>query len=418
VKEIDELIEAHVRPGGPGAAIAVVRNGDVVHRQGYGLANIEWGMPITPDTVFRLASITKQFTACAIQLLARQGRLRVDDPVTEYLGDVPEAWRRISIRNLLNHTSGVKNYPGDRSRMDLSPTETYAPVRDMPLDFEPGSRFSYSNTGYFVLGAIIEKLGGLSYGAFVTENIFKPLNMEGSCYLSNEPIIPKRAAGYREVGTGLRNAPFLSMYLPYAAGALGSTIDDLIRWEDALRKNRILDPSAMAEMLATPQLADGTKSSYGFGWFVAEYLGRPFFGHAGMITGFSSQMIHFDAEALTVIVLANSEQFPSEQVCLHIARLALGMPEPQRREYAITQSELHRCAGRFESIQFPIEVEGSKLVFKTPVPTVLVPTGDHTFYVERNPDQEFQFEDLRQGKFQALKIRSPLTPSRGGRRVD
>src|SRR5258706_3223467 len=245
--EIDQIVRQEIDLQGPGVAIAVVKDGKPVHIEGYGVANLEWDCPIRPDTVFRLASITKQFTATAIMLLERQGKLRLDDEVTTYLPDYPTHNQTITITHLLNHTSGIKSYTSldtfltENAKKDMGPGEVLAYFKDLPLEFKPGTRFLYNNSGYHLLGLIIEKIAEMSYEQFIQQHIFQPLDMHHSYYMHNETIIPRRASGYAKTQEGYRQADYLNMMLPYAAGSLGSTVEDLIRWDATLREGRLLD---------------------------------------------------------------------------------------------------------------------------------------------------------------------------------
>src|SRR5579863_4863499 len=202
LSEIDQIVSQEIDLQGPGVAIAVVKDGKPMHSKGYGVANLEWNCPIRPDTVFRLASITKQFTATAIMLLERQGKLHLDDPVTTYLPDYPTHDRTITITHLLNHISGIKSYTSldnfmaDISKKDVSPSDLLAYFKDLPPEFEPGTRFLYNNSGYHLLGLIIEKIAEMSYEQFIQQHIFQPLDMHHSYYMHNETIIPQRASGY------------------------------------------------------------------------------------------------------------------------------------------------------------------------------------------------------------------------------
>ena len=237
--EFDEVMNGLVRGDGPGAAVAVRLGGEVVHSAGYGLANAEWGIPIDPETVFRIGSITKQFTAAAILRLAADGKLSIDDPLKRHLPDYPVGERRITLRHLLNHTSGIKSYTAmpvfaEILARDLPLAEIIARFKDAPADFAPGERYLYNNSGYLLLGAIVEAASGQSYEAHLAETFFKPLELTRTSYLHNDPIVTKRASGY-SLGPTLRNAPPISMTLPHAAGALGATAEDLLAWEQALR---------------------------------------------------------------------------------------------------------------------------------------------------------------------------------------
>ena len=222
---IDQIVHQEIDFRDPGVAIAVVEDGKLVHSEGYGVANLEWNCPIRLDTVFCLASITKQFTATAIMLLEREGKLRLDDPITTYLPDYPTHDRTITITHLLNHTSGIKSYTSlDNFIKDISKRmchgDLLAYFKDLSLEFEPGTRFLYNNSGYHLLGLIIEKIAQMSYEQFIQQHIFQPLDMHHSYYMHNEAIIPRRASGYAKTPEGYRQAEYLNMMIVYAAGAL------------------------------------------------------------------------------------------------------------------------------------------------------------------------------------------------------
>src|SRR5262245_24714360 len=228
---------------GPGAAVGVRRGDQAPYLAGFGLADVEWGTAITPDTVFRIGSVTKQFTAAAIMLLVEEGKLALDDTIQSVLPDYPTAERRVTIRHLLNHPSGIPNLttlPRFAERTDLTLREVIGLFKDLPPDFAPGDRYVYSNSGYVVLGAVIEALSGVPYRTFLLERFFRPLGMRQTRYLYDEPIVTKRARGY-SVGTkGIINTRTMSMTLPHAAGGLGSTAGDLLTWNRALRSGRIV----------------------------------------------------------------------------------------------------------------------------------------------------------------------------------
>ncbi len=254
--EFDEVMNGLVTPEGPGAAVAVRQGGEVVHSAGYGLANVEWGNPIDTETVFRIGSITKQFTAAAILRLAADGKLAIDDPIERHLPDYPIRERRITLRHLLNHTSGVKSYTAmpvfmEIMARDLPLVELIARFREAPPDFAPGERYLYNNSGYVLLGAVIEAASGKSYEAFLREIFFEPLGLARTSYLHNHTIVPKRASGYALART-LLNAALISMTLLHAAGALGSTAEDLLGWELALRGGRAVAPARLRCFMIAP----------------------------------------------------------------------------------------------------------------------------------------------------------------------
>ena len=224
-ERMDEVVQTYVRDKTFMGTVLVARGSDVIFSKGYGSANLEWDIPNTPATKFRLGSVTKQFTAASILLLEERGKLKLDDPIKKYVPDAPQAWDSITIFNLLTHTSGIPNFTSlpDYGSLKLNETpvgKTILSVRDKPLDFTPGEKMSYSNSGYLVLGYVIERVTGGSYEKFVTDNIFTPLGMKDSGYDSSTAIISHRAAGYMPSSAGPVNAGFIHMSIPHAAGAL------------------------------------------------------------------------------------------------------------------------------------------------------------------------------------------------------
>ena len=417
IPDIDAIMQEQIKPNGPGAAVAVVKAGEVIHRQGYGLANLEWAVPVQPDTVFRLASITKQFTATAIMLLQEQGKLNVNDALTKFLPDYPTSGHEITIHHLLTHTSGIKSYTDidnwfpHKIIHDMTPQELCAVFSQIPFDFKPGTQFRYNNSGYYLLGMIIEKVSGVSYEQFMQENIFQPLGMKQSYYLNNEPIIPKRASGYARAEQGFRNANYLSMTQPYAAGSLGSTVDDLVLWDRAVREHRLVSAATQALMFAPVTLADGKTESYGYGWALHEYRGCHFVSHGGGIHGFSTFIAQFQHEPLSIIILTNQEGFDAGGNALKIARLVLGLPVLVREPTTISSAAMERVTGTYAlNKRWPwiISQQADGLRLKTDKETRLLPLTETTFYPEDDVENELHFAEENAGKFQQMIIKSPL----------
>lgn len=224
-KQYDALLLENYNTGKPGVTVLVYKDGKVLYRKAFGMANLELAVPMQPDNVFELGSITKQFTSVSILMLMEQGKLGLDDEITKYLPEYPTNGKKITIHNLLNHTSGIKSYtdlPNFRAtaRTDQSPKEIIDVFKDEPMDFDPGEKWHYNNSGYIVLGYIIEKVSEKSYADFISDNIFVPLKMENSYYGSKSNLVKKRASGYMPIEEGYKNADYLSMTLPYAAGSL------------------------------------------------------------------------------------------------------------------------------------------------------------------------------------------------------
>jgi CubicO group peptidase (beta-lactamase class C family) len=312
-KQIDELMHRYVENGKFNGTVLVAEHGKVIFKKGYGLANMEWNIPNTPDTKFRLGSLTKQFTAMLVMQLVEQGKLKLDGKITDYLPDYPKATGdKITIHNLLTHTSGIPNFTdlpalGAVNRNPYKPADFMKTFSGLPLKFEPGSTFAYSNSGYFVLGVIIEKVTGKSYDKVLQVNIFTPLQMNNTGYDVFATILPKRAAGYEKWGWWqYYTAPYLDMSIPYAAGSLYSTVEDLALWDQALYTDKLLPAPAKA-ILFTP-----FKNGYAYGWGVYKMqIGQlkdsvSVTSHQGGISGFNTSIIRVPNDKNLVVLLNNT----------------------------------------------------------------------------------------------------------------
>jgi len=301
-------------------AVLVATNGNVIFEKGYGLANREHGIANKTDTIFRLASVTKQFTAMCILILQEERKLNVTNLVSQYVEDCPEAWRTITIHHLLTHTSGIPGFTEfpDNMRFERLPTTVAATVgrfRDKPLDFEPETRMRYSNSGYVLLGYIIEKVTGGSYGEFIAERIFRPLGMKQSGYDHPANILPNRAAGYSRLGTKIINCVPFAMDTPHAAGALYSTVEDMLMWDSALYSDRLVSAKTL-ETMFTP-----SKNDYCYGWFHGNFGNRPGYGHGGGISGFATQVIRLPNDRVYIVVLSNFDWARSSDIANELSLL-------------------------------------------------------------------------------------------------
>jgi len=419
IAEIDAIMNAEVKADGPGAAVAVVKDGSVVHRAAYGLANLEWQIPLQPDTIFRLASVTKQFTAVAIMMLAEQGKLSVDDPLTKFLPDYPTSGHHITVHHLLTHTSGIFSYTSSPEALnnllaDRTPQEICDSFCRVPFDFKPGARFLYNNSGYILLGMIIEKLSGMSYADFIQKHIFEPLGMKNSYYLSNEPIVARRASGYDEGPNGLQNSRYISMTQPHAAGALGSTVDDLVLWDRALTENRLISAETLAQMHTSATLEDGTLTNYGYGWAVTQYQQRPVIEHGGGIFGFSTFVARFPEDGLSLVVLSNYSAMDSSKLTGMIARRMLGLPEVKHKPYGLSADALKKFAGNYKMERYPavikveVEADGS-VVLHFGKPERIVPISRTEFYVPSDPEKLVTFSNEQDGVFNTMTLASAFS---------
>jgi CubicO group peptidase (beta-lactamase class C family) len=336
-KKIDTAVEQHVNSGRvAGASLAVLRDGKLVFAKGYGRANLELASPVTTKTVFRIGSLTKQFTAAAVLLLAEQGKLNVDDKLSLYLPDFPRS-NEVTLRDLLDHTSGIHNFTDSPvidkiSTSGVTVKDLVADIADQsPLyDFEPGTGWWYSNSNYALLGAVIEKVSGESWAAFMKTEIFDKIGMADTAADDARDVVPARASGYSLSGGDpgkFRNAAFTDMSVPYAAGALRSTVEDMARWNAALFGGKLLKPESLKEMLAPGRLRNGAETQtsiawpggkafappagyvpgpYAFGLSHYSQDGQRIVGHDGSIAGFDSVMETYVDEGLTIIVLTNT----------------------------------------------------------------------------------------------------------------
>lgn len=320
---IDKVVEAEMaRQKVPGVAVAVVRQGTPVVAKGYGLANVEHNVPVTRETIFQSGSVGKQFTSAATMLLVEEGKVAVSDPVTKFFPDAPEHWKKILVRHLLTHTSGLPDYTAGMVdyRKDYTEEELLKFAYGLKLEFEPGSRWNYSNTGYIVLGFLLRKASGQFYGDILKDRVFAKIGMKTARVISEEDIVPHRAAGYRLVRNELKNQNWVSPRLNTTAdGSLYLSLDDMLAWDAALRAQRLLKPESWNQVFAPVTLNSGKTYPYGFGWQVDTFAGRRAQRHGGSWQGFQTHIARFPDEDLTIIVLANLAQSSPERISNAIA---------------------------------------------------------------------------------------------------
>jgi CubicO group peptidase (beta-lactamase class C family) len=347
---LDQVVQSYVSNKQFMGTVLIARGNDVLFSKGYGSANLEWSIPNTPSTKFRLGSVTKQFTAASILLLEERGKLKVDDPVKKYLPDAPAAWDKMTIFHVLTHTAGIPNFTSfpdytSTEAISTTPEKLVARFRDKPLDFQPGEKWNYSNSGYVLLGYLIERISGQSYEKFVQENIFTPLGMKDSGYDSNSAVISHRASGYTPGPNGTVNAGFVHMSIPFSAGALYSTTEDLLRWEQGLFGGKVLSAASLQKM-TTP-----VKNDYAFGLQVHTVKGRKVIDHGGGIEGFNTLLAYYPEQKLTVAVLGNLNGSAPEQIAAAVASVALGETvtlQSERKEITLEPKILARNVGAYE----------------------------------------------------------------------
>lgn len=373
----------------PGVAVIVSQNGNVLFKGTRGLANLEHNIPLTTDSVFRLGSITKQFTAAAIMMLQERKKLSVDDNIHKYIPDFPTEGNKVTIVNLLTHTSGIANYTEDRS---IFSKEIQVPttIDDMlvrfaqhPMKFKTGEKMRYSNTGYVLLGKIIEVVSGQSYAHFIEENIFKKLGMKSSRYGGSQ-IIPNRASGYDKTPDGFENARYIDMMWPHAAGSLLSTVIDINRWFSALRNGELLSPESYQKMIMPFTLNDGSISKYGYGLTNQKINKYGIIEHNGGIPGFVTAAFYIPSEDLYIAVFSNSNSRNPRLISRLLAAEALEIPWPKFKSIEISREKIESLMGRYQ-----IKVDS--------VRTLSMKNGN--VYFQPNKGRKLQIQPMSENSF-------------------
>ena len=322
--KIDEYLRTQMKAQQiPGVALAVVKDGKIVLARGYGLANVEHQVPVKPETIFQSGSTGKQFTATAVMMLVEEEKLSLEDKITKYFPDAPESWRNITIRHLLTHTSGMTDYPPDFDlRRDYTEDDLIQRIKTIPLAFQPGEKWSYSNLAYVTLGILIHKVSGKFYGDFLHERVFKPLDMSTAKIISETDIVPNRAAGYRVANGQLKNQDWVSPSLNTTAdGALYFTVYDMAKWDAALYTEKLLKRSSLEQMWTPVKLNNGTTFPYGFGWGLGNVRGHRVIEHGGSWQGFKAQISRYVDDKLTIILFANQARANQTKLAHDIAAI-------------------------------------------------------------------------------------------------
>lgn len=347
---LDEIARSYTPNNAFMGTVLVVDGDRVLLDKGYGFASMEWEVPNTPEAKFRLGSITKQFTAALVLLLQQDGKLNVNDPVGKYLPDAPKAWEKITLANLLGHTSGIPSFTGFKEFPVWSASphmheEELALFRDKPLNFEPGSKFEYSNSNYEVLGVVIEKASGKEYGDLLRERIFGPLGMKDSGLDGDDLLLPKRAEGYMPGPKGIVVARSESMSVPWAAGSIYSTTGDLLKWEQGLFGGKLLSADSLKQMTTAG------KGDYGMGLMIASVEGLKVIEHGGGIEGFNTNLLYVPDRRIAVVILSNVNGMAPGQMGHQLLNAALGksvvLPS-ERKEVPIGKEELKKFVGVYE----------------------------------------------------------------------
>ena len=358
--KIDELAREALGKGAVGLSVAVTYNGEPILSKGYGLAEVEHDIETDSESMFRIGSITKQFTAALVMQEVEAGNIGIDDDINQYV-DFPTGDHTVTIRHLLTHTSGIKSYtnlgPAWRKTVPLEVTheDLLGLVDHLPFEFAPDEKYAYNNTGYYLLGVILEKVTGKSYDTLILERIAQPLDLMRTRYGSNGDIIKNRAQGYRMEAGELKNDELIGMTQPGAAGALLSTAEDLLRWQRALTTGQVVSPKSYAQMTTPHELANGETVDYGFGLSITNHDGLQTIGHGGGINGFNSMISHYPEADVGIAVISNSEGYRAAQLAKLIARAVHGVVV-EIADLPVPESEQKRLAGHYEFSEVPLEM--------------------------------------------------------------
>ncbi len=399
---VSKILEARRTPG---ASVAIARGDEIVFAEGFGLADVENDVKATPDSAFRIGSVTKQFTAAAIVRLAEQGKLSLDDDVTQFVPEFAAGKKKITIRNLLNHTSGIKNYTELGGMMEATaiPVETEEMMKRFerePRDFDPGAAFHYSNSGYYLLGMIIEAVERRPYADVMREWFFEPIGMTHTTAADDDVILKGRAQGYGHDGGETVNDRPISMTVPFAAGCIVSTAPDLVRWARELVSGGVVNSASYGWMTTPAVLPDGAPTSYGFGLGMRRFCGHRQVSHNGGINGFGSNLSWYPDDDVTIAVLCNAEDGDPDAIEREIAKLVLELGEWPPPPAPLPAADAERFVGDFaatladRAVKGRVFLEGDKAKVDLPgrkaVPLVFL--GDGRFVSARDPDLELRFE--------------------------
>ena len=318
---IDDYINAEIaRQQIPGLSLAIMRHGQLVRAQGYGFANLEHHAPVHPDTLFQTGTVGMQFTAVAVMLLVEDGKLRLDESVRTYLPEAPKSWQSITLRHMLNHTSGIAATPNGEFRRDYSDEELLAIIYGQPLNFRAGTRWSFSYTGYLTLGMLIKRVGGEFYADLLANRLFAPLGMHTARLIDYRAVIPNRAEGYELTDAGLRHPEWISPTANSTAdGSLYLSALDYARWEAGMFGRKVLKPESWAEIAQPAKIASGRTYPYGFGWYLEHSAGQDIWRHGGRWQGFNTFIIRYLGDELTVVALANGDGGDAARIARHVA---------------------------------------------------------------------------------------------------
>jgi len=425
IHRVEELLRPFDGTHKPGFAVGVIQDGRLVYSKGYGMANLDDGVPITPHTVFRIGSTSKQFTAACIAMLVGEGKLALNDPVQKYIPELPDFGAPVTVGDLVHHTSGLPDYEDLQllqgeldDQGNHHADEIVELLARQRLIFEPGEKWSYSNSNYILLAVIIERVSGRAFAELARERIFEPLGMRSSLVLDdNTAIVPNRAIGYSEADHGYRVDETITELV--GDDGVFTTVEDLLLWDRNFYDGRIGGPGFLDRMQTVGTLASGEAHEYAFALMISEYRGLRTVSHGGSFVGFRAQMIRFPDQHFTVALLANLSSIDSTGLCHGIADIFLEeiLEEPAEAgasgaggpEVALSRERMNQLAGHYEDsgagMSMEVAVEDDRLVFKTMGQTLpMAPLGDGVFKVEAPYDITLDFSRLDEDHTVVLKI--------------
>jgi CubicO group peptidase (beta-lactamase class C family) len=400
----DSAAQAHILTGlTPGMSVGVAQNGQLVLARFYGKANVEAGADVNSRTMYKVGSITKQFTAAIVMRLMEEGKLSLSDPITKYLPDYPTQGHHVTIRHLLNHTSGIKAFRvmheenRQRFRLDLTYPEMVEMFAKQPFEFEPGEKYEYNNFGYYLLGEIIGRVTNIPYQDYLEREFLQPLGLVNIMYCEASRVIPQRAAGYEHDGKEVVNARYLSMRVGPAAGGLCATTGDLLLWTHLLHSGRVVSPASLQQMTAPTVLANGDTIGYGYGLQLGELGPHQQIYHGGGANGFVSSLAHYPKEGLTVVVMANSVSAKPIEVVKALARTALHIKVqdlPLTPEHIARYSGIYTYKSGAKTRELKVYEQNGKLHAQVVGgrPFRLRSQGSHVFIPSGNDDNQLIFK--------------------------
>jgi CubicO group peptidase (beta-lactamase class C family) len=407
----DKILSEQFKTDEPGVTALVSRNGQIIYKKAFGMANLELNTPMQLDNVFWVASIGKQFTSVAILQLMEQGKLKLQDEITKFIPDYPTQGNKITIEHLLTHTSGIQNFSGMKDpekklALDCSPNEVIDFFKDLPMLFAPGTKWEYNNSGYFLLGYIIEKITGKPYSEYLEENFFKPLGMTNSLYANDTRIIKNRVGAYSQGDNGFENSKSRNITHVYSAGAIQTTVEDFFKWHQAVHTYKLVKKENLDKAFTRYKLNDGTETDYGYGWRLGNVYDSPSIWHGGLITGFGTMEIYLSKEDVFVVIFSNCDCIYPKDIASRLAALTAGRSY-EFKEISVENSILKGYTGVYENQkgQLRIITVSENMLFSQlgrGPRTNLKAYQKDKFFFDNDPMQTIEFSKNIKGKIEKL----------------